>query len=310
MKITIVGNGNVGMALFANLINYEQIKELQLVGRDLEKMNGEINDYRDAIVLSPNRCPKLSSGSYDKMAGSDIIIYTAGVGQKPGQDRLDLIKTNAQIAKSIFEPVKDLIKNSIIICVANPVDVLTSYIQKITQLPQNQVIGSGTLLETARLKRYISDMFEINPSSIEALVIGEHGLSATVLWDALRIANFDIDSYARLTISSKVNMKKTIMENYMKSVAYKLIEKKGNTAYGVANATCKVVSAIIHDTREILPVSTTTLDKYDQLGSCVSVPCIIGSSGVVDTLVVKMNDEERESFNNSAGLVRDVIDSL
>lgn len=310
MKVSIIGNGNVGLAVLANLKQMKEISEIALIGRSMNVIKAEIDDYKDANVLDFAPSAKLSYGGYSDIAGSDIIVYTAGAGQKPGQDRLDLVKTNASIAKSIFEPIKDDIKNAIIICVSNPVDIITYVIREVTGLPKNQVIGSGTMLDTARLRRFIAELFDIKASSVDCLAIGEHGMSSVVLWSAVQIANFDIDTYAKMTIDAEASMKKQMMAQYMKKVAYKLIENKGSTAYGVANATARVIYAIVHDLKEIMPVSTMILDKYGFEGSCVSIPCIVGRQGVIDSVVINMDDEEKEQFAQSVAIVKETIDSI
>lgn len=311
MKVSVIGCGNVGMSVFSSLRSLHEISELVLINRSLDKVNAEVSDYLDADVIDYEPKPKLSAGTYEAAAGSDIIIYTAGAGQKSGQDRLDLVKANAEIVKTVFGGIKDQIQNSIIICISNPVDILTSIIQQVTGIPKNRVIGSGTLLDTARLKRFIAGVFDINAQSVDALVIGEHGMSSVVLWSNVRIANYDIDAYAKETISPNASMKKTMMDQYMKKVAYKLIEQKGSTAYGVAQATKRLVMAIIHDTKEILPASTMLLDKYDCVeDSCASIPCVFSRNGIIDTVRVNFSDEEKEQFKNSVAIIKSTIDSI
>lgn len=307
MKVAVIGSGNVGMAVFANLKQISGIGELVLIGRNVEKVRGEVNDYLDASVLDFRPSPKLSYGIYADVKGADIIIYTAGAGRKVGQTRQDLMEENVKITEEIFTEVKPFIQDSIVICLSNPVDILTYVIREITGLPENKVMGSGTLLETARLQRFISNFFDISPLSVNACVIGEHGLSSCILWSSVRIANFDIDTYAKNTISPDVSMKKEIMDKYMKTVGSNLIAAKGSTAYGVASALSKVVSAIVYDTKEVLPVSTVMLEKYQVSNCAVSVPCIIGKEGIMDSVLVKMNQEEQKEFLNSTEILKELV---
>lgn len=307
MKVSVIGNGNVGMALYAYLKNFREIDQLVLVGRNSEKVKGEIEDYLDACVLESGPSPKLFSGSYEATAGSDILLYTAGPSVKAGQSRLAIVDENVRIVTEIFEQINQYCHDELIVCLSNPLDVLTYLLPGIAGVDPGRVVGTGTLLDSARLKRIIARIFEIDPNSVEAFVLGEHGASAVVPWSTLKIAGLSIDEFASQMLGEEATIKKNMLDERMKKAGYKIFDEKGSTAYGVANSAAEIVRAIIHDTRAILPVSTSVLDKYDIDGCALSVPCIIGKNGVMDTVHVKMNDGEKAALDQSAAIIRSVI---
>ena len=311
MRVAVIGNGNVGMAVFRELQKLWEINELVLVGRNIEKIKAEILDFRDAEILSPSsKKSKLSSGGYEETKDADIIIYTAGVGRKPGQSRLELVQQNAEIARGIFREVIKYNQNAIILVISNPVDVLTAVIREETGFPRNRVIGTGTLLDTARLIAYITSLLDISPKAVSALMLGEHGNSSCVIWSAVRILGMPLSDYFDIDIESDISIQEDKLSEFVRAVGGKIIEAKGYTAYGVAAAAAKITTAIIEDTHDILPVSILLDGEYGQKGIAISVPCMIGREGVIRVVNMKFTEEEEAAFRHSADVLREVTEPV
>lgn len=203
MKVAVIGNGNVGMAAFGELLHMPEVRELTLAGRNVAKIKAEIDDYADAQVLRTAPPTKISGGGYEKTEGADIIIYTAGAAQKPGQTRLELIDENARITEEIFDSVDRYNSKAIVICLSNPCDVLTQLIASRTGRDPDRVMGTGTMLDTARLKKYIAGLLDVSTQSVTAYVLGEHGDSSCIIWSATRISGVPIDEYLSAQVGPK-----------------------------------------------------------------------------------------------------------
>ena len=310
MKVAVIGNGNVGMATFKELLKLREIQELVLIGRNQERLHAEIEDFLDANILSTEPTAKLSYGGYEKTEGADIIVYTAGVGQKPGQSRLELVGENAKITRTIFEEVKKYNQNAIIVALSNPVDIITAVIQETTGFPRERVIGTGTLLDTARLTRYISSLFDLSPLSTTMFVLGEHGDSSCVIWSSIRILGMTLDQYFSTEVGESAKVKHDIMSQNVRETAGKIISAKGYTAYGVAAAARRVVSSIINDTHEILPVSIRLKGEYGTNGIATSVPVCLGKNGVLSIKQMIFTEEEKAAFEKSAAILTDIAKSV
>ena len=303
MKVAVIGNGNVGMATFKELLKMREISDLVLIGRNKEKLNAEIEDFLDANILATAPSARITSGGYECVEGADIIVYTAGAGQKPGQSRLELVSQNAEITRGIFEQVKEYNPDPIVVVLSNPVDIITAVIQDTMGIDRMRVIGTGTLLDTARLKRYVSGVLDVSPKSTEMFVLGEHGDSSCVIWSSIRILGMTLDEYFSMELGTDASMKHDKLSASVRQTAGKIITAKGYTAYGVAAAAGRVVSAIINDTHEILPVAVRLQGEYGVEKIAISVPCMLGSSGVISIKNMNLTDEEREAFANSAAIL-------
>ena len=303
MKAAIIGNGNVGMATFKELLKMREFQELVLIGRNQDKLKAEIDDFLDARILNASPCAGLSYGGYDKVEGADLIVYAAGAAQKPGQSRLELIGQNAEITRDIFNVVKQYNTTATIIVLSNPVDIITAVIQETMGIPREKVIGTGTLLDTARLKRYISTVLDVSPASTNMFVLGEHGDSSCVIWSSVRILGMSLDEYLSMDIGVTSSMKHDLLSESVRATAGNIIKAKGYTAYGVAAAAARVASAIINDTHEILPVSVRLNGEYGVNGIAISVPCMLGKTGVISIKQMKLTDDEKEAFKKSADII-------
>ena len=307
MKVAVIGSGNVGLAVFHELQRQNVINELVLAGRNKKKILGEIMDFRDADVLSPDSTfIRLLGGGYEETKGADIIVYAAGVGRKPGQDRLELVQENAAIAKSIFTEVLKYNQEAIILVISNPVDVLTAAIREITGFERSRVIGTGTLLDSARLAGIISSFLEISPRSVSGMMIGEHGNSACVLWDTVRIGGISLQDYFAADVGLVSGTRANRLSDFVKTIGGKIIEAKGYTAYGVAAAAASIVAAITLDSHELYPVSVQMNGEYGLERIALSVPCILGRHGIVNTVPIHLENEDKEAFLKSADTISQV----
>lgn len=310
MKVAIIGNGNVGMSTFAAIQNLREVRELALCGRNIEKIKGEVADYLDAKVLREDVKCKLVGGGYEQTKGADIIIYTAGVSLKPGQTRLELLNQNMEIVKGIFTEVNKYNQDAIIIVLSNPVDIITTAIQKVTGRPANKVIGSGTLLDTARLRRYLAELFDLTPEAINIFMLGEHGDSAVIAWSSFRIMGMSIDEYLASEVGGEASVNKEQFSEKVHTSAYKLLKAKGFSAYGAAAAATYLVSAIANDSHEILPVSTVLNGEYGVDGMAISVPCLIGQEGIINVKQMKLEVAEKASFDESAVILKNMCSMI
>ena len=303
MKVAVIGNGNVGMAAFGELLRMPEIRELALVGRNVERIRAEVEDYADAQVLHTAPGVKLSGGGYEKTAGADLLLYTAGAAQKPGQSRLDLAAENVRITRQIFGEINRYNRDGIVICLSNPVDLITAVVRDCTGRPPEKVIGTGTLLDTARLKKYLSNLLDVSAASVTAYVLGEHGDSSCVIWSATRISGQPVDRYLSFSLEDEAHIRRQTMADMVRGSAGKIIRAKGSTAYGVAAAAGRLVQAVIHDSRDILTVSVELGGAYNKHGFAISVPCLVDRQGARPAAELPMTEEEKRAFDASADVV-------
>lgn len=304
MKVAVVGNGHVGLATLQAIMTMHEITSIALVGRNIPKIEAEINDYRDYLALRPDYKCKLSGGGYQLTEDTDIIVYTAGAPRKEGQSRLDLLKSNVEVAEGIFEEINKYNKDATIIVVSNPVDIITTVIQKASGRPAERVIGTGTLLDSARLRRILADILEVSVNSVIFNVVGEHGDSSCMLWSTVNVAGMSLDDFLELSGEDSIKLDREKLHDMMAKAGGKLIKGKGYTAYGVAAAVCRIVSAIVNDSRELMTVSTVLNGEYGVEDIAISVPHIVGRSGA-EVMNTHMTDAERAEFENSVKVLRE-----
>lgn len=296
-KVAIIGTGFVGSSIaYATLIR-GLCNELVLIDIDQEKAEGEAMDLSHGLpFISP---VEIRAGGFEAVEGAEIIVITAGANQKPGETRLDLVQKNAKIMQSILDQIIQYERNAILIIVSNPVDVLTTYARKVTDLPPEHIIGSGTVLDTARFRYALSQRFEISASNIHAYVVGEHGDSEVLLFSSASIAGSSLDTFC-------ANGRRACEKGWQEEVAaevrraaYEIISRKGATYYGIGLSCAQIIQAILRDEQKVLTVSSMLNDQYQNLGVALSVPCILGKHGVVRRLDLKMDPLEEELFQKS-----------
>jgi L-lactate dehydrogenase len=296
-KISIIGAGAVGSTIAYALILNKVAAEICLIDVNEIRCRGEILDLSDAIPFSG---PSLIHGETAKNAGkSDIIIIAAGKRQEPGEDRIALLNTNKKIIKSILQEIQPINKESIIIMVTNPVDILTLYAQELINHPRSQLFGSGTFLDTQRLRGLLSQKIHIAEQSIHAYILGEHGDTQFPAWSCARVAGIPLQDFG---LSEK---ELEAMARETKDKAYEIIKCKGATFYGIATCVAALCRTIIFDQKRVTPVSCY-LEQYD---ICMSVPVVLGKNGINTILQLPLNKREIEQLDQSAQAIRTYIES-
>ena len=253
------------------------------------------------------------AGKYEDAKDSDIVIITSGIARKPGQTRLELTQTNVDILKSITPEIVKHAPNALYIIVSNPVDIMTYVFTKISGLPENQIIGSGTLLDTSRLRCALSDHFEISQKNIHAYVFGEHGDSSFVPWSFAKVSGASIDEYTEIAKQFNPNIKPVDKEeiiNYIRTSGGEIIAGKGATYYAVSVAVCRLCEVLLSAYDSIMTVSTMLHGEYGIEDVCLSVPNIIGPKGAKGKVPVKMTDEEIDKLKASAEVLKSIIKNI
>ena len=298
-KVVIIGCGNVGMSYCYALLNQRTyVNEISLIDLDINRIDGEVMDLNHCLAYSPSKLV-IKRGEYKDCKDAKIVVIAAGANQNPGETRLDLIYKNSKIFKSIVEQVMESGFNGIFLVATNPLDVMTYLTYKYSKLPHNQVLGSGTTLDTTRLKYLISEKIGVNPKDIHAYVMGEHGDSEFVPWSNANIALKSINYY--LTDEEKIKI-----ENDVRNSAYEIINRKGATYYGIGLCLVRITNAILGDENVILSVSA--YDKENNI--YISTPAIINKQGVKEKIFVPFNKEETKKITNSINVIKDAINNL
>lgn len=302
-KISIIGAGFVGSATAFALMQDGIASEIVIVDINKDKAEGEAMDlaHGAAFVKSVD----IKAGDYADTKDSDIVIITAGIGQKPGETRLDIINKNLKVFKSIVPEVVKYSPNSILLVVSNPVDILTYITYKLSGFPKERVIGSGTVLDTSRLKYMLSEHFDIDARNVHTYIIGEHGDSEITAWSLTNIAGMDADSYCQNTCTKcDGSFKKQIPEK-VKDAAYDIINRKGYTNYAIALAVTRITEAILRDENSILTVSSLFNGQYGIEDLYLAIPTIVNRSGARRILDVKLSKDEEEKLVESAKILKE-----
>ncbi|MCD6545700.1 MAG: L-lactate dehydrogenase [Thermotogae bacterium] len=301
MKVTIIGAGRVGTSIAFSLLHKEIANEMVIIDKNRDKAEGEALDLYHSTPMF-NRCD-VYTGDYSNVVDSDFIIITAGASQKPGETRLNLTKRNANIIKDIAANIREYSKNSIIVNVTNPVDVLTYILWRELKFPKERIIGTGTILDTARFRSLVSRQCNVSSASVHAYIIGEHGDSEMVLWSSASIGGVSIERFCSLCKSSDCTPLENIFEE-TKNAAYRIIERKGATNFAIGAVTATFVESIYKDKKRVWTASVFMDDLY------IGFPAIIGKDGVERVVNVAMNEEERKAFENSKNIVRKYIEEV
>ena len=305
MKVAILGYGNVGMATFHTFMHMPEIHELVLCGRNKDKIEGELADFKDSLALNSDIKTRIRGGGYDMTAGADIIVYTIGPSVTASNtDRLSLAKINIDIAREVSEELNKYNKDAIIIVISNPVDVLVSAFMEFTGRSRTKVIGTGTLLDSARLRRYLAEMLDIQPRDVSAYVLGEHGNSSCIIWRWTSVMGMPVERFLSSQIGINVSLSSDKLLEVTRRAGYKIFEKKGSTSFGVAAAAAQIANAIIHDTHQILIVSVPLKGEYGIDGVALSVPCYVDSRGATVITSTTMTTEELDALAVSADVIR------
>jgi len=306
-KISIIGSGSVGSATAFALMNHSIATEIVLVDINKDLAEGEAMDLSHGeVFVSP---VDVYAGDYPDTAGSDIVIITAGLAQKPDETRLDLVNKNVKIYKEMIPEIVKYNPDSILLVVSNPVDILSYVTYKLSGFPANRVFGSGTVLDTARFQSILSNKFNVDPRDIHANIIGEHGDSEIATWSLTTIGGLTIHQYCELMgIEFDEAMREEITDS-VKNAAYEIINRKGYTNYAVALSITRIVKAILRDEKSILTVSSLQKGDYGIEDVYLSVPTIVSKEGIVDVVEIPYSSKEVDALKESASLLKEIIDS-
>jgi len=308
-KIAIIGAGNVGSTFAFALIISGLAREIVLVDKNELLANGECMDLNHGISMA--HPTKIYTAGFEGCKDADIVVITAGANQKPGQSRTDLVQDNVTIFKDIIPSISKYAGSAILLVVTNPVDILTYVTLKLSGLPPNRVIGSGTVLDTARLKYMISEYCKVDPGNIHAYIIGEHGDTELPVWSNATIAGMALESYCSV-YAGHHNAKNELSEIFekVKNSAYQIIKAKGATNYSIALALVKIVRSILRNENSILPVSTLINEYYDISDVCISIPSQVNIEGVKQHLKLDLSEKEQELFKHSANTLKNIIKTI
>lgn len=307
-KVTVIGAGFVGSTTAYTLMISGLVSELVLIDINKDKAEGEVMDLNHGMQFV--RPVRVQHGDYSDCAGSDIIIISAGANQKPGETRIDLVHRNTAIFKSIIKEIKKFNNNCILLVVTNPVDILTYVTWKLSGFPAGKVIGSGTVLDTARFRFLLGQHANIDPRNVHAYIIGEHGDTEVAAWSLTNIAGMSMDEYCKSCNQCEGQLSKYEIYDDVRNAAYEIIERKGATYYAVALAVKRIVEAIVRDENSILTVSSLLEDRHGVSDVCLSIPTVVNRNGIARVLDLPLDDEEVMLFRKSAASVKEVISGL
>jgi len=310
-KIAILGTGNVGATIAYALTLQGVCSEIVLVDINKEKAEGEALDISQCAACVPS--VKIWSGEYEDVAGSDIVVVTFGVGRKPGQTRLDLAGINVGILKSVIGNVAKIAPDALYVVVSNPVDVLTYVTIKDTGLPVNQVVGTGTLLDSNRLCQAVAAYCNVDAKNVNAYVFGEHGDACMAPWSLCTVCGMPIRDYCTKIMGVKKEDLEVELENIysgMVAAGSKVIKAKGATFYAIAASTVQLIKALVADTETILPVATLLNGEYGAKDLCTGVLCKVGGSGVKGIVEVPLPEDEMKLFSEKLASLDNTFNAL
>lgn len=298
-KVVIIGCGNVGMSYAYSIVNQRtNVQELVLIDLNMEKVKGEAMDLNHCLAFGPSKLT-IKAGNYSDCKNASIVCIAAGANQNPGETRMDLIHKNSKIFNSIVSEVMKNGFNGIFLVATNPLDVMTYITWKASGLPVNKVIGSGTSLDTSRLRYILSEKLSVNPKNIHAYVIGEHGDSEFVPWS---LTNVGVEKITNYLSDNELN---EIYVN-VRDAAYEIINRKGATYYGIGMCLTRITNAILGDENTIITVSSYN----DQNEIYIGQPSVINKNGIERVIDLSLNDEEKGKFDNSVNIIKNAIREL
>ncbi len=305
-KVALIGCGFVGSASAFALMQSGLFSEMVLIDANTAKAEGEALDI--AHGLSYAKPMQIYAGTYEDIADAAIIVISAGANQKPGETRLDLVKKNIAIFRSIMGELNRVKVEGILLIVANPVDILTAAAVKLSGLPENRVFGSGTVLDTARFKYLLGEHLGVDSRNVHAFILGEHGDSEIAVWSSANISGIPVHDFCEL--KGHYDHEKAMKEiaDNVKNAAYEIIEKKQATYYGIAMSVRRICEAVIRDEKSILPVSRMLHGEYGIDGVALSLPAIVGAGGVEIPVPAELNEEELSALKKSGETLKAILD--
>ncbi len=307
-KITIIGSGTVGSTIAYYLSNSDIASEIVLIDINKDKLAGEVMDIEQGLCF---RDPiSITAGDYEDAADSDIVIITSGIARRPGQTRIELTQTNVNILKSITPNIVKYAPNALYVMVSNPVDIMTYVFYKISGIPEHQIIGSGTLLDSARLRCGISDHFKVAQKNVHAHVFGEHGDTSFIPWSCANVSGIRVDDYCGLARSigqDAVEIDKDAMLTYVQKSGGQVIARKGATHYAVSTSVCHLCRTLLAAYDSVVTVSTPMHGEYGIEDVSLSTLTLVGPNGVKGKIEMPLTDDEVEQLKHSADALKKVI---
>lgn len=307
-KISIIGAGAVGAACAFSIATQRLCAEIVIIDVNKEKAEGEAMDISHGLPFA--HAMDIYAGKYEDIADASVIIITAGANQKPGETRLDLVQKNARIMKSIIEEIKRVKCEGILLIVSNPVDILTQIALRESGFPKERVIGSGTVLDTARLKYLLSEKLDVDSRNVHAFIVGEHGDSELAAWSCANIYGIRLEEFAKLRGFRTFDSEMDEIYHAVRDSAYEIIERKGATYYGIGMAAARIAEAIVRDSHTVMPVSVSLNGEYGLSGLCLSIPAIVGKGGAEQILEIGFSKEEMDKLGRSAEELKSVLENV
>ena len=305
-KIAVVGCGFVGATCAFTLMQSGMFSEMVLIDLDQKRAEGEAMDISHGVPFATPA--KIYAGNYNDIEDAAIVVVTAGANQKPDETRLDLVHKNVAIFRSLIPQIRDSGFGGILLIVSNPVDILTYTAQRISGFTENRVIGSGTVLDTARLKRAVAQHLTVDSRSVHAFIVGEHGDSEIAAWSCANISGIPLNDFCELRGHYRHSENTARIAQEVKNSAYEIIEKKQATYYGIAMSVKRSCEVILRDEKSILPISSMMYGEYGISDVALSMPAILGKNGVEMKVPIPLNQEELAKLRESASMLRDVLD--
>jgi len=307
-KAAIIGCGAVGASIAFRFLQQGLFSKLVLLDVNREKAEGEAMDLSDGLPYGASM--EITAGDYDDVADCALIVITAGANQKPGETRLDLVGRNAAILGGILDAITARDFGGILLIVSNPVDVLTYVAWKRSGYPRHRVIGSGTVLDTGRLKQLLGEELGVDSRNVHAFIVGEHGDSELAVWSGANVSGLDLEHFCRERGKPLDSGRMDRLYRQVRDSAYEIIRRKGATCYGIAMAVGRIAACIVRDEHAVLPVSVCLEGEYGMGSLALSVPAIVGRNGLEEILEIPMSLEEHQALTNGAAGLLEVIRSL
>lgn len=304
-RVVVIGTGAVGCSYAYSVINQGLVEELVLIDVNEARAEGEAMDLNHGVPFAPSPT-KVWKGTYQDCESADLIVITAGLPQKPGETRLQLVEKNTHIFKTIVKNIMENNFNGIFLIATNPVDILTYVTFKESGLPKERVIGSGTVLDSARLRFKLGEYFEVDPRNVHAAIIGEHGDTELPVWSHTTIGIEALNE----VLTRKNNFKKTDLDEIfvdVKDAAYHIIGRKGATYYGIGMSLVRITKAILNNENSILPVSAYLDGEYGHSDVYIGVPTLINRSGIKEVIELNLNEKEKGQFDHSVSVLKEIM---
>ena len=307
-KVAVVGLGFVGSASAFALMQSGLLSEMVLVNRDMSKAEGEALDISHGLPFA--KPMKIYAGTYDDIVDAAVIVITSGAGQKPGETRLDLVRKNVEVYRSIIPEIAKRDCEGILLIVSNPVDILTSAAVKLSGFPENRVFGSGTVLDTARLKYLLGEHLNVDSRSVHAFIIGEHGDSEIAAWSSANVSGVPLHNFCEMRGHFEHEKAMYEIAEGVKNSAYEIIEKKKATYYGITMSVKRICEAIVRDEKSILPISSIQHGQYGIEGVALSMPAVVGKNRAETLVPIELNEAEQTALRHSADTLKHVLNEV